>query len=100
MFGATAVPPQISPLPADRLYRAADISSLAFTTTADFSPRMRAQIDRFFASVGQGFNAYVEARSRRDQIEKLQVLSDADLARLGITRDKIVAYVFRDRIGI
>jgi Domain of unknown function (DUF1127). len=73
---------------------------MAFITTTDFSPRMRAQIDRFFASLGQGFNAYLEARSRRDQIERLQVMSDAQLARLGITRDRIVHYVFRDRLGL
>jgi len=73
---------------------------MAYVTTNDFSPRMRAQIDRFFASVGQGFNAYVEARSRRDQIERLQVMSDAQLDKLGINRDGIVQYVFRDRIGL
>lgn len=72
---------------------------MAYVTTSDFSPRMRAQIDRFFASVGQGFNAYVEARSRRDQIERLQMMSDAQLAARGISRDGIVQYVFRDRIG-
>ena len=73
---------------------------MAFVTTTDFSPRMRAQIDRFFASFGQGFNAYIEARSRRDQIERLQVMSDAQLAQLGVSRDNIVQYVFRDRIGL
>lgn len=73
---------------------------MAYVTTNDFSPRMRAQIDRFFASVGQGFNAYVEARSRRDQIERLQVMSDAQLGKLGINRDGIVQYVFHDRIGL
>lgn len=73
---------------------------MAYVTTNDFSPRLRAQIDRFFASVGQGFNAYVEARSRRDQIERLQVMSDAQLGKLGINRDGIVQYVFRDRIGL
>ncbi|MCA2010831.1 DUF1127 domain-containing protein [Pararhodobacter sp. CCB-MM2] len=74
---------------------------MAFTTaTTDFSPRIRAQIDRFFAAMGQGFNAYLEARSRRDQIERLQMMSDAQLAELGINRDKIVHYVFRDRLGL
>lgn len=73
---------------------------MAYVTTNDFSPRMRAQIDRFFASVGQGFNTYLEARSRRDQIERLQVMSDEQLANLGIKRDGIVQYVFRDRIGL
>jgi len=73
---------------------------MAYVNTTDFSPRLRAQIDRFFASVGQGFNAYLEARSRRDQIEALQMKSDAQLHQMGITRDGIVQYVFRDRIGL
>ncbi|GAB1379858.1 hypothetical protein [Pararhodobacter sp.] len=73
---------------------------MAFITTTDFSPRMRAQIDRFFASLGQGFNAYLEARTRRDQIERLQMLSDAQLAEMGISRDRIVHHVFRDRLGL
>lgn len=73
---------------------------MAFITTTDFSPRMRAQIDRFFASLGQGFNAYLEARTRRDQIERLQMLSDSQLAEMGISRDRIVHHVFRDRLGL
>lgn len=73
--------------------------AFAFTNT-DFSPRLRAQIDRFFASIGQGLNAYVEARSRRDEIERLTMMSDAQLAALGIRRDEIVAHVFRDQLGL
>ncbi len=67
---------------------------MAYTTATDFSPRIRAQIDRFFAAVGQGFNAYLEAHSRRDQIERLQRLSDAQLEAMGLTRDRIVHHVF------
>lgn len=73
--------------------------AFAFTNT-DFPPRLRAQIDRFFASIGQGLNAYVEARSRRDEIERLTMMSDAQLAALGIRRDEIVAHVFRDQLGL
>lgn len=77
------------------------VSAMAYTTASnDFSPRIRAQIDRFFVALGQGFNAYLEARSRRDQIERLQMMSDAQLQGLGITRDQIVHYVFRDRLGL
>ena len=73
---------------------------MAYVNTADFTPRLRAQLDRFFASVGQGFNAYLEARSRRDQIDALMAMSDAQLQERGITRDGIIHYVFRDRIGL
>ncbi|MBN8291769.1 hypothetical protein JI664_07320 [Rhodobacter sp. NTK016B] len=71
---------------------------MAFTSTSDFSPRLRAQIDAFFVALGQGVNAFVEARSRRDEIERLQLMSDAQLERMGITRDGIVQHVFRDRL--
>jgi uncharacterized protein YjiS (DUF1127 family) len=54
------------------------------------------QLDHYFATVGQGFNAYVEGRARRGQIAYLARLNDADLAHLGITRDEIVRHVFRD----
>jgi hypothetical protein len=64
--------------------------------TDDLTPRLRAQADRFFAALGQGFNSYIERRSRRAQIEYLDSLTDAELAERGITRDKIVHYVFRD----
>lgn len=73
---------------------------MAFIITPDDPPRMRAQLDRFFATLGQGVSADVEARSRRGQIETLQVMSGAQRARLGITRDRVVASMFRDRPGL
>ncbi len=54
------------------------------------------RIDSFFASIGQGFNAYLERRTRRGEIERLNALSDAQLAKLGITRERIPHHVFRD----
>lgn len=60
---------------------------------------LRAQADQFFARLGQGFNAYLELRSRSAEIAALNRLSDADLAAMGLARDRIVAHVFRDRFG-
>jgi uncharacterized protein YjiS (DUF1127 family) len=57
---------------------------------------IRNRFDAFFAAVGQGFNAYLERRSRSVQIEALNAKSDAELAKMGITREGIPAYVFRD----
>lgn len=54
------------------------------------------QLDQYFSTVGQGFNAYLEGRARRRQIAYLARLSDEDLAHLGIRRDEIVRRVFRD----
>ena len=60
---------------------------------------LRAQADRLFARLGQGFNAYLELRGRSAEIGALNRLSDAELAAMGLTRDRIVAHVFRDRLG-
>lgn len=51
-------------------------------------------------ALGAGLEHLAEARSRRDQIEQLSALSDAQLQALGLRRDQIVAHVFRDRIGL
>jgi uncharacterized protein YjiS (DUF1127 family) len=44
----------------------------------------------------RAFDAYTRRRSRIDQIEALQNLSDAQLAAKGLRRDQIVQHVFRD----
>ncbi|MDP5308494.1 hypothetical protein [Paracoccus spongiarum] len=67
-------------------------------TITDFSPEIRQRIDAAFARIGQGLNAYVETRARRDRIEALEAKSDEELARMGLTRDGIIAHVFRDMI--
>lgn len=72
---------------------------MATTTSTDLSPHLRAQADRFFARLGQGFNGYLERLSRRSEVERLDAMTDAELLELGITRDRIIAYVFRDRMG-
>jgi len=41
------------------------------------------------------FDAYVERRSRIAEIRALEVLSDQQLADIGIRRDEIVQHVFR-----
>jgi len=68
------------------------------TTNTHALPKgnIRASINRFFAGLGQGFNAYLEAKSRTAEIERLNIKSDEDLAKLGIKRDEIPRYVFRD----
>ena len=60
----------------------------------------RAQLDRFFSSVGQGFNAYLESQGRVEEIERLSSMSDKQLAEMGLRREDIPRYVFRDLIHI
>jgi uncharacterized protein YjiS (DUF1127 family) len=60
------------------------------------SAGFRAGLSNFFHGLGQGFVAYMERRARTEQIAALNAKSDEELAKMGITRDTIPAYVFRD----
>lgn len=68
--------------------------------STEFAPSLRSRLDAIFARLGQGMNTYIEARSRRREIEALEAMSDKELADLGITRDRIVHYVFRDLVWL
>ena len=52
------------------------------------------------ADLAVWFEGYARKRSRTDEIEALEALSDAQLAELGISRDRIVNYVFRDLMHV
>lgn len=73
---------------------------MAYITTTALSGSLRDRADRILARLGRGFEAWVRAYSRRDQIERLQALSDTELAALGLTRDQIVMHVYRDRMCV
>ncbi len=72
---------------------------MATTTAPILATDLRAQADRFFARLGQGFNAYLELRARSGEIARLAALTDTELAARGLSRDRIVQHVFRDRLG-
>ncbi len=72
---------------------------MAVIHPTDLKDDLRAQADRLFAQMGQGFNAYLERLSRQREVERLNAMSDAELARLGVRRDKLIEYVFRDKLG-
>ena len=61
---------------------------------------LAARLDAFFARLGQGMNSYLESHARLGQIEALEAMSDAELARIGLRRDRILPYVFRDMFWI
>ncbi|WP_136637091.1 DUF1127 domain-containing protein [Pseudooceanicola onchidii] len=69
---------------------------MANTTTHIADTGFRSGIAHFFQAFGAGMTAYMERRSRADQIAKLNALSDAELKKIGISREGIPAYVFRD----
>ncbi|KAA2313100.1 hypothetical protein DL237_15195 [Pseudooceanicola sediminis] len=70
----------------------ASVTSNISTTSTGFSGKL----SNFFSAVSVGLVAYMERRSRSEVIARLQAKSDAELAKLGIKRDEIPAYVFRD----
>lgn len=67
--------------------------------TVAFVPPLAATLDRYFVELGQGVNTHHLIRERHDILLWLNTRSDADLARMGLTRDGIPAYVFRDLFG-
>ncbi|WP_103171951.1 hypothetical protein [Paracoccus sp. SY] len=68
---------------------------MAYTIT-HFAPETRDRIDAFFNRGDQGVSACLEARARSAQIEALEARTEAELAGMGLTRDRIVGHVFRD----
>lgn len=73
------------------------------TTTANIDDtsqtrlgRLREGLDAFFSGLGQGFNAYLVAKSRMPQMEALNAKSDEELAEMGLRREDIARHVFRD----
>lgn len=57
----------------------------------------RAWLQRQGTKLAAAWEAQARAGSRRDMIEKLEAMSDIELARCGIRRNEIALHVFRDR---
>lgn len=57
---------------------------------------LSSRIDRFLIERGLGFNPYALRRARLRDIIELEVQSDGELAAIGLTREQILPYVFRD----
>ncbi len=63
---------------------------------SDRDDRIRDRLDSYFATMGMGFNAYLERRNRMEEMRRLSALPDDELQALGVTRADIPAHVFRD----
>lgn len=57
---------------------------------------LRTKIDTYFTNIGFGLNPDGLRRARMAQIISLEMKSDAQLARMGLTRDDILPHVFGD----
>lgn len=53
-------------------------------------------LSRFGHALMRGLESHHRVASRRATIEKLEAKSDAELAKMGLKRDDIPYYVFRD----
>lgn len=70
----------------------AEVFSSELTTTRNFLSR----IGTFFSTVGTAMVNSSSGQARLDRVNALGAKSDAELAEMGIKRDEIVHYVFRD----
>lgn len=61
-----------------------------------FAPRIAGSVAAFFATLAHAFAMATGAQARFDEIQRLQALSDGDLARIGLSRDDIVRHVYAD----
>ncbi len=68
------------------------------TTTTNIGSGLRARLGGVSSWFGRTLNAYATAQSRSAEINRLMARSDSELAAMGLTRERIVAHVFRDRM--
>ncbi|MGR3564958.1 MAG: hypothetical protein ACU0FH_19915 [Heliomarina sp.] len=69
----------------------------AFETKSEIrGAGLRSALGTFTGSLRDAFNLYIERASRSDQVKRLNMKSDAELAKLGLRREDIPMYVFRD----
>jgi hypothetical protein len=59
----------------------------------------RRSLSEWIDAFGAAFGDYLYRYGRLDQVDALRAKSDAELAGMGLTRDRIVHHVFRDRMG-
>ncbi len=69
-------------------------------TSIPFGTGLRAWFSGLLSRLGQNMQQSMELRARLDQMTALENKSDAELAKLGITRDLIPYHVFRDKMWL
>ncbi|MGB0662088.1 MAG: DUF1127 domain-containing protein [Mangrovicoccus sp.] len=67
---------------------------MALLLTMTHSPF--AGVSKAFSAFFEGMISVMENHPRMKKIERLQALSDEQLAEIGLTRETIVRHVFRD----
>lgn len=74
--------------------------TLTSTDTFTAHPSTASRGAAFWARLGVALETYARKRSRLGEIERLQALTDTELAARGLTRDRIVLHVFRDMAAV
>ena len=57
---------------------------------------LRDRFDGFMAAVATGLTVYMEGRARIGQLEMMNAKTDDELAEMGLKREDIPHYVYRD----
>ena len=68
----------------------------ATTSEAGLLHRIGEALTAAFDALAKARIASASAEARFNEVRRLQAMSDAELAELGIARDRIVHHVFRD----
>ncbi len=72
------------------------LAPITAAAPGDLTDRLRADLDWFFAGLGQGINADGLSAARSQALVRMNALSDYDLACMGLSRTDIPAFVFAD----
>lgn len=73
---------------------------MAYTAQPTLADVARAKFEAVVHFLADAFEVYADAVSRKNEVSFLNSLTDAELAERGLTRDRIVHHVFRDKLGM
>lgn len=73
---------------------------MAHAATHSDAASVSASLSALFSRLGAALMRAAESRSRVEQMERLNAKSDEELAALGLRREDIARYVFRDMMFI
>ncbi|MEI4486934.1 hypothetical protein V8J36_12105 [Frigidibacter sp. MR17.14] len=69
---------------------------MAYTTNTLAAGTAGIKSEGIIGALRRGLVTYMERKSRSVEIDRLNKMTDAELSKLGVTRDRIPHYVFRD----
>ena len=70
------------------------------TTDIQSSAGLRARLARYGRALVAAMDRHVEARSHARELQRLAMMSDAELRMIGLRREDIVFHVFGARAGL